>query len=215
MRIGILGSGNVAKSLSRGFVARGDEVRLGTRTGSKAQLAAWIAEQHLAIAQGTLEGVTGWAEAIVLAMRGMANPETVRAAGEPAFRGKVVIDATNPLVWRADGFPSLGLPEPESAGARLQKDLPGAKVVKAFNTIGHAHMVRPQFANPPTMFICGDDPTAKTWVTELLRDFGWSSIVDVGGIERSRLLESLCVLWITCGMRLENWNIAMRLEQRI
>ncbi len=214
MRIGILGSGDVAKSLARGFVDRGDEVRLGTRSGAKPELDAWIRDAHLAVRQATLRETAAWAEVVVLATRGMANEETLAAAGAANFRGKIVVDTTNPLVFGAGGPPTLGISGADSAGERVQRALPEAKVVKAFNTIGHLHMVRPEFPHPPTMFLCGGDASAKGWVEALLRDFGWSSIVDVGGIEASRQLESLCVLWVSLGLRLEDWNIAFRLERR-
>ena len=214
MRIGILGSGDVAKSLARGFAGRSDEVRLGTRSGTKADLEAWIRESGLAIRQANLREATAWAEVVVLSMRGMSNDETLATAGPENFRGKIVIDTTNPLVFAPNGPPQLGISGADSAGERVQRTLPDAKVVKAFNTIGHLHMVHPTFPHPPTMFLCGNDGPAKGWVGQLLRDFGWSSVVDVGGIEGSRQLESLCVLWVTLGLRLEDWNIAFRLERR-
>ena len=214
MKIGILGSGDVAKSLARGFVGRRDDVRLGTRSGAKPDLDAWIRESRLAVHQATFRETALWAEVVVLATRGMANEETLAAADPPSFRGKVVVDTTNPLVFGAGGAPTLGISGADSAGERVQRALPGAKVVKAFNTIGHQHMVRPEFPHPPTMFLCGNDPAAKEWVEAVLRDFGWSSIVDAGGIEEARQLESLCVLWVALGRRLEDWNIAFRLERR-
>ncbi|MGI0054965.1 MAG: NADPH-dependent F420 reductase [Thermoplasmata archaeon] len=214
MRIGILGSGDVAKSLAKGFIARKDGVRLGTRTGAKPEVDAWTAAERLPIRQGSFHEVSAWAEAVVLATRGMANEETLRSAGPPNFQGKVVIDATNPLIFTENAPPGLGIGLNNSAGETVQRLLPKARVVKAFNTIGHLHMVRPNFPSPPTMFICGNDASAKEWVEQLLRDFGWSSIIDIGGIEGSRLLEPLCALWVTAGIRRSNWNIAFRLEER-
>lgn len=214
MRVGILGSGDVAKSLAKGFISRKYDVRLGTRSGAKPEVDDWTAAEHLPIRQGTFHEVSAWAETVVLSTHGMANEEAIRSAGPPNFQGKVVIDTTNPLVMAENAAPTLGISGNDSAGERVQRLLPKAHVVKAFNTIGHLHMVRPSFPEPPTMFICGNDASAKEWVTKLLGEFGWSSVVDVGGIEGARLLEPLCVLWVVSGIRLSNWNIAFRLEQR-
>ncbi|HEY6369899.1 MAG TPA: DNA-binding protein, partial [Candidatus Sulfotelmatobacter sp.] len=91
---------------------------------------------------------------------------------------------------------------------------PGARVVKAFNTVGFAHMVHPQFpGGPPDMFICGNDGAAKTAVTGILAAFGWDTI-DVGGIEGARLLEPLCILWVNYGIRTNTWNHAFKLLRK-
>jgi predicted dinucleotide-binding enzyme len=92
--------------------------------------------------------------------------------------------------------------------------VPGARVVKAFNTVGYAHMVNPQFpGGPPDMFICGNDSAAKNSVTEILTGFGWNTI-DIGGIEGSRVLEPMCILWVSYGMRTNSWNHAFKLLRK-
>jgi predicted dinucleotide-binding enzyme len=86
--------------------------------------------------------------------------------------------------------------------------------VKAFNIVGNAHMFKPAFpGGPPDMFICGNDADAKRVVTEILTDFGWSTI-DVGAIEGARLLEPLCILWVAYGIRTGTWNHAFKLLRR-
>ncbi|MEM0129822.1 MAG: NAD(P)-binding domain-containing protein [Thermoplasmata archaeon] len=214
MRVGILGSGDVARHLAGGFLERGDEVRLGSRSGAKPELAAWISDGHPSVRQGTFAEVAGWGELIVLSARGMANDQTVRDAGPERFDGKIVIDTTNPLVFREGAPPAIGLPRGESAGARLQKALPRARVVKAWNTIGALHMVHPQFPEPATMFLCGNDAAAKASVAQILASFGWRSIVDAGGIEASEHLEALCAFWIHLGVTLGDWGIGFRLERQ-
>ena len=109
--------------------------------------------------------------------------------------GDVVIDATNPLRFRDDGPPELFVGFDDSLGERVQRRLPEAKVVKAFNIVGNAHMVDPDLpGGPPTMFI-GDDDDAKATVAAILEDFGWEAS-DLGGIDASRVLEPMCVAWV-------------------
>ncbi len=87
-------------------------------------------------------------------------------------------------------------------------------MVKAFNIVGNAHMVNPDFPDgPPTMFFCGDDEDAKATVADILTAFGWPSI-DIGGIEGSRLLEPLCILWVVCGFRSGGWDHAFKLLRK-
>jgi hypothetical protein len=135
-------------------------------------------------------------------------------AGPGNFAGKVVIDAINPLEFVPNAPPRLAIGHTDSAGERVQRWLPSAKVVKAFNIVGNVHMFKPQFpGGPPDMFICGNDDAAKQTVTEILKDFGWPAI-DIGGIEGSRLLEPLCILWVGYGIRSGSWNHAFKLLRK-
>ena len=71
-------------------------------------------------------------------------------------------------------------------------------VVKAFNIVGHVHMVDPSFPDGlPDMFICGNDEGAKTTTTGLIEGLGWPTPIDIGGIEMSRCLEPMAIVWIT------------------
>jgi len=87
-------------------------------------------------------------------------------------------------------------------------------VVKAFNIVGNAHMVKPSFpGGPPDMFICGNDAAAKRTVTQLLTELGWPA-VDIGGIEGARLLEPMCILWVLYGTRTNGWNHAFKMLRK-
>jgi hypothetical protein len=124
----------------------------------------------------------------------------------------VIVDATNPLVSVQNAPPALALGHTDSGGEQVQRWIPGARVVKAFNTIGNAHMVNPTFADgPPDMFICGNDAEAKWIVSELCTELGWPGAIDIGGIEGARLLEPLCILWVTYAMQSGGWNHAFKL----
>lgn len=215
MKVGILGSGDVARSLAKGFLATGHGVRLGSRSGQKEELAQWISAEKLSVSQGTFGATAEWGEMVVVATHGMTTELVVRSAGVDHFAGKVVIDVTNPLLMRPDGPPTLGISGGDSAGEQLQRILPDAHVVKAFNIIGDTSFFRPDFPDgPPDMFICGNSAGAKSTVTQLLHDFGWTSVIDIGGIAGSRELESLCILWVKSVMALGSRSIAFRLLRK-
>jgi len=214
MKVGILGSGDVAQALGTGFVTLGHEVRLGSRTTDNPKAVAWAKGTHGKGSTGTFSDAATFGEVVVLATLGMATGEAIRLAGTSHFDGKVVIDATNPLAF-SDRGPSLAISGSTSAGEENQKTLSKAHVVKAFNIVNNAHMFRPNFPNgPPDMIICGNDAAAKKRVEGLLHDFGWPSVLDIGGIEGSRELESLCILWVKSSMSLGNFNSAFKLLRK-
>ena len=101
-----------------------------------------------------------------------------------------------------------------SGGELIQKAVPEASVVKAFNSVGHAHFYKPQFAGgPPDMFICGDDTKAKEVVSRVCKDFGWNPI-DVGGIGVSHYLEAVAMIWIITAFAGGHWNQAFKLLRK-
>src|SRR5881397_3068205 len=122
---------------------------------------------------------------VVLAVKGTAAADALRAAGAAHLAGKPVIDATNPI---ADAPPVNGVLKfftnlDESLMEQLQREFAEARFVKAFNSVGSAMMVNPQFAGgQPTMFICGNDDAAKKTVSEILDQFGWET-GDMGRVE--------------------------------
>ena len=123
------------------------------------------------------------------------------------FKGKVVIDAMNPLDFSSGFPPKLSISGEDSLGERVQRALPDAKVVKAFNTIGNPYFVDPSFSQgKPTMLIAGDDEGAKRTVGDVLADFGWPDVVDIGGIEGSRELEAICIVWVKVGGTRGAWD---------
>ena len=215
MRIGVLGSGDVGKALGRGFVALGHEVRMGSRSASNEKALAWAKEVGPRASVGTFGDAASFGDPIVLATLGAANEEVLRSAGPERFRGKVVIDATNPLDFSRGMPPRLAIAGDDSGGERVQRLLPGAHVVKAFNTVGNPLMFRPELpGGPPDMFIAGDDEDAKRSVSGILKDFGWGAVHDLGGIEASRYLEAMCMVWVLSGARGGNWNQAFKLLRK-
>lgn len=212
MRVGILGSGDVAKSIGRGFLSEGHEVKLGSREPEK--LAAWVRESGRGASSGTVSETAKFGEIVVLAVHGTKAVEAIRSAGLDHFAGKIVIDTTNPLDMAGGGSLKLVGSLGSSGGELIQQALPGASVVKAFNTVGHIHFYKPAFAGgPPDMFICGDDPKAKEQVGQWCRSFGWNPI-DVGGISSSHYLEAAAMVWILTAMSGAHWNQAFKLLRK-
>jgi predicted dinucleotide-binding enzyme len=210
MKVGIIGSGVVAQALAKGFIKYGHEVTLGTR--DRAKLNDFVAA-NAAASTGSFADAARLAELVVLAVKGTAASNAVREAGPENLTGKPVIDATNPI---ADAPPENGVLKfftdlDDSLMEQLQREFPDIRFVKAFNSVGSALMVDPEFKNgKPTMFICGNDDKAKSVVTGIIEQFGWES-EDMGGAEAARAIEPLCILWCIPGFRRNEWNHAFKL----
>ncbi|HET9818710.1 MAG TPA: NAD(P)-binding domain-containing protein [Rhodanobacteraceae bacterium] len=211
MRVGILGSGDVAKALGRGFLKEGHEAMLGSREPGK--LAAWVRESGKGASSGTFSETAKFGELVLVAVNGVKAVDAIQLAEAGNFNGKVVIDATNPLDM-SGGVPRLVGGLGTSSGELIQKALPGAFVVKAFNTVGNAHFYKPEFpGGPPDMFICGDDAKAKERVSRICRDFGWNP-VEVGGIGLSHYLEATGIVWVMTAFSGGHWNQAFKLLRK-
>jgi predicted dinucleotide-binding enzyme len=209
IRVGVLGSGDVGRALARGFAGLGHDVRIGSREPEK--LRDFIASEGGAhITSGTFAEAARFGDAVVLATLGTGTESAIRMAGIDAFDGKVVIDTTNPLDF-STGMPRLSIGQTDSLGEVVQRLLPNAHVVKAFNTVGNALMVNPQLAGgPPDMFIAGNDADAKKFVAQICEHFGWG-VVDLGGVESSRYLEPMCLAWVMHGILSKSWKHAFKL----
>jgi len=211
MQIGILGSGMVGQALGLGFVKLGHEVKIGSREPGSEKLKPWLAQAGKKASTADFEATAKYADIAVLATLWSGTEHALALAGPDNLARKVVIDVTNPLVAEPNKPLRLALGHTDSGGEQVQRWLPNSKVVKAFNTVGHAHMVNPSFpGGPPDMFICGNDAAAKQVVTGICRNFGWGT-VDAGGIEGARLLEPMCILWVTHGLQTNSWNHAFKL----
>src|ERR1051325_1260783 len=210
MKIGILGSGEVGRALGDGFIKHRHEVMLGTRDANK--LADWAAQNASARVGSFAEGAE-FAELVVLAVSGKAASAALGLAGKQNLAGKTIIDATNPI---ADSPPVNGVlsyftKQNESLMEQLQQEFAGAHFVKAFNSVGSDLMVNPRLdGGRPSMFICGNDATAKKEVTEILDQFGWETL-DMGAAEAARAIEPLAMLWCIPGFLRNEWTHAFKL----
>jgi len=205
MKIGVIGSGTVAQTLGAGFLKHGHEVALGTREPAK--LAEWKAKHPQAKIESFAEAAR-FGDVVTLAVGGTVALDALALVGADNFAGKTVIDACNPIGGGppVDGVLSYFTTLHDSLLERLQKAYPKARFVKAFNSVGAGQMVNPQFAGGrPSMFICGDDASAKAQVKSILDQFGWDT-EDMGAVAAARAIEPLCMLWCIPGVGKGDWS---------
>lgn len=200
MNIGIIGAGNVGGSLGKLLAAKGHQVKFGVRDTQKAQVLT-----SANASMGSIGETVAFGEVVVLAARPDGLPEIAAHGGD--WSGKVVIDAMNRFT-----------PPPAGSTGSLAEDvarlIPGAKVVKAFNTIGAEQYGQPQFGGQTaTMFICGDDAQAKSVAAKLAEELGFE-VVDIGALSNVRMLEELARLWVHLSRNVTGRDVAFKLLRR-
>ncbi len=214
MKIGILGSGLVGQTLANGFIKHGYEVMVGTRSPEK--LAQWQKQSGKSARIGSFAETAVFGDLLVLAAKGTTAKETLQIAGAKNLAGKTIIDATNPL---AEAPPERGVLKfftslNDSLMEQLQSAYPDAHFVKAFNSVGSALMVNPDFGGlKPSMFICGNEQNAKQEVRKILERFGFE-VEDMGGVEAARAIEPLCILWCIPGFLRNQWTHAFKMLKK-
>lgn len=213
MKIGIIGSGVVGQQLGLGFLRLGHEVKIGTRDTNK--LSEWLKTAGENAAAGSFEDAAKFGELLILCTFWAGTESAINLAGEENFRGKILIDVTNPLDFSQGTPPKLDSSTGNSGGERVQKWLPETKVVKAFNTINAYIMVNPKREEgDPDLFIAGNDEFAKKTITTFAEQLGWKGIIDIGDISQAFLLEALAYLWVIYGFKNNNWVHAFKLLKK-
>jgi predicted dinucleotide-binding enzyme len=212
-KVGILGSGDVGKTLAKGFLKHGYQVAIGT---DHAEKLAEFKRENPQIETVTFEQAAQSGDIVVLCVKGTIAEKIIEKI-KRHLSGKTVIDTTNPI---ADAPPENGVLKyftslEESLMERLQKIAPDAQFVKAFNSIGSGLMINPDFRDntKPTMFICGNNDDAKKKVYEILEKFGFE-IEDMGKAESARAIEPLCMLWCIPGFLRNEWAHAFKLLKK-
>jgi len=210
MKIAIIGAGNVGGTLGKAWAARGHDVVFGVRDPHDRKLDELLKDSGGRAQAASVRNAVAAADIVVLAVPWGSAQDAIRGAGD--LRGKVFVDATNPLKPDLSG---LALGHTTSAGEEIARWAAGAKVVKAFNTIGAQHMANPRFdGQSASMFICGDDAAAKKTVASLAAALGFEP-VDAGPLTQARLLEPLALLWISMAYAYgQGTDIAFRLLRR-
>jgi predicted dinucleotide-binding enzyme len=196
MRIGVLGTGIVGRTIGTKLVELGHEVTMGARSAGNERAVEWAAGAGEGAREGRFADAAAHGELVFNCTAGTASLDALRAAGEEELRGKVLIDVANPLDFSKGMPPTLSVCNDDSVGEQIQRALPDSRVVKALNTVTAAVMVDGIAGS--NLFVCGDDAAAKQQVVELLAGFGWpaDSVVDLGGIDGARGMEMYLALWI-------------------
>ena len=212
-KVGILGSGDVGKTLAKGFLKHGYQVAIGS---DHAEKLAEFKRENPQMETVTFEQAAQSGDIVVLSVKGSVAEKIIEKV-KRHLSGKTVIDTTNPI---ADAPPENGVLKyftslEESLMERLQKIAPDAQFIKAFNSIGSGSMINPDFRDntKPTMFICGNNDDAKKKVHEILEKFGFE-IEDMGKAESARAIEPLCMLWCIPGFLRNEWAHAFKLMKK-
>ena len=189
-KVGIIGSGSVGKALARGFMENGYETTIASRSEEIRNELENLFNGK--VKTDTPENTARDSEIIVFAVKGAKAKEALAILNIDNLAGKVVIDTTNPIENAApvNGVLLYSSSINKSLMEELQAMAPKARFVKAFSSVGSAHMVNPGFESKPTMFICGEDQAAKDEVKHILEQFGWD-YADMGNIEAARAIEPL------------------------
>ena len=209
MRIAVLGTGVVGRTLAAAFAERGHDVVVGTRDAAATMrrtepdgmgtppYAEW-ADAHPGMPLAPLADAGSHAEVLVNATHGGGSLEAVRGAGD--LDGTVVLDVSNPLDF-SQGFPPLlSVVNTDSLAEQLQRAVPQARVVKSLNTMTAAVMVDPALVpGEHHVFVAGEDVAAKAVVTELLGELGWPAawVLDLGGLRAARSTEMYLPMWLS------------------
>jgi 8-hydroxy-5-deazaflavin:NADPH oxidoreductase len=212
-KVGIIGSGDVGKTLAKGFLKHGYRVAIGS---DHAEKLAEFKRENPQMETATFEQAAQSGDIVVLCVKGTVAEKIIEKV-KRHLSGKPVIDTTNPI---ADAPPQNGVLKfftslEESLMERLQQIAPDAQFVKAFNSIGSGLMINPDFRDntKPTMFICGNNDDAKKKVHEILEKFGFE-IEDMGKAESARAIEPLCILWCIPGFLRNEWAHAFKLLKK-
>jgi predicted dinucleotide-binding enzyme len=207
MKIGIIGAGDVGGTLGKSWRQRKHDIMFGVRN-LQSQNVQRLAQMDKSLTFGNINDAVAFGDVILFAIPWTSIEETVRGRN---LSGKIVIDPTNPLTpdLRQLAF------DDSSVAERIANLAKGAKVVKAFNTIGAQTLNNLIFgSNRADLFLCGDDTPSKRVVGELAADIGFD-VVDIGSLANARMLENLALLWIELALRQElGPNIAFKLLRR-
>jgi hypothetical protein len=198
MKIAILGTGEVGRSIAGKLVEVGHEVRLGSRTADHEGATAWANEAGDRASHGTFADAAAFGELVFNCTKGEHCLAVLEAAGD-ALNGKVLVDVSNPLDFSKGFPPSLTVCNTDSLAEQIQAAHPEAKVVKALNTMWNGLMVNPRLiAESHHTFLSGNDPEAKATVRGLLESFGWRAeeILDLGDVTTARGTEMYLPLWV-------------------
>lgn len=214
MHIAVLGAGNVGGTLGKRWAGAGNQVTFGVRDPDDAKIQTLVRDSGANAAAASIADAARNAEIVVLAVPWDGVREVLHNAGNLA--GKIVVDATNPLVMTPEGLKQgLVVGHTTSGAEQAAQWAPEARVVKAFNTTGWQNMANPSYgSNRLTMCLCGDHAEAKAAVADLAGQLDFEP-VDVGPLRSARYLEAMAMLWIDMALfRDFGTDFGFRMETR-
>jgi predicted dinucleotide-binding enzyme len=196
MRIGVFGSGTVGQTVGKKLAELGHDVMIGTRDAGK--LAEWLGQVAGQASAGSVAETAAHGEILINATAGTGSLAALELAGADNLGAKILIDISNPLDFSQGFPPSMTVTNTDSLGEQIQRAYPNLRVVKTLNTLTADLMVNPrQLADGDhDVFVSGNDAAAKAEVSELLREFGWRRIIDLGDISTARGTEMILPLWV-------------------
>jgi hypothetical protein len=209
MKIAVLGTGPVGRTLAARFAALGHEVVLGTRdvadTVARTEpdgwgsppVSVWL-DAHPEVTLGSFSEAAAHGELAINATNGAGSLVALSQAGSENLAGKVLVDVSNPLDFSQGMPPTLLVKDTDSLGEQIQRAFPDTRVVKTLNTMTADLQADPgQLADGDhTVFVSGDDADAKQDVTRLLKSLGHTDVIDLGDITTARGTEMYLPLWL-------------------
>ena len=198
MKIGILGTGIVGKTIGTKLVQLGHNVKMGSRTANNEKASEWVKTSGANASQGTFAEAAAFGELLFNCTSGMVSLEALKIAGASNMNGKILIDISNPLDFSKGMPPTLSVCNSDSLGEQIQRAYPQVKVVKTLNTLNCNIMVNPSLVpGSHDIFVSGNDAGAKAKVIDILKSwFGWKTVIDLGDITTARGTEMLLPIWI-------------------
>ncbi|HTA84298.1 MAG TPA: NAD(P)-binding domain-containing protein [Bacteroidia bacterium] len=214
MKIGIIGTGVVGSAIGTRLVQAGHEVMMGSRTTNNEKAVQWVKTAGGNALQGTFAEAAAFGEIIFNCTKGEISLEALKLAGEKNLKGKVLVDVANPLDF-SKGMPPILTPSlcnTNSLGEEIQKAFPDTHVVKALNTMNCNLMVNPKLVSGShDVIICGNEISAKAKVANILQEFGWADVIDLGDITSARATEMLLPIWVRLMMKYQSPNFNFKI----
>lgn len=212
-KVGIIGSGLVGQEIGSGFIKHGFQLMIATRNVES--IASWAESNGENAFLGSFSDAAKFSDFLVFAVKGTAALDVLDLCGFENLDSKTIIDTTNPI---SDSTPENGVLNyftdiNFSLMEMLQEKAPKANFVKCYSSVGGPHMIEPKFDEKPSLFICGDNDSAKKNVIDILDMFGWEA-VDMGSSQSARAIEPLAMLWCIPGYQHNKWDHAFKLLKK-
>lgn len=215
MRVGILGTGVVGRTIATKLVELGHEVMVGSRTADNRSAVEWAADRGERARIGTFASAADFGEMLFNCTKGDASISALDAAGAEHLGAKILVDVANPLDFSRGMPPTIFVASDDSLAEQIQRRFPALRVVKALNTVNSEIMVDPaRIPGDHDIFVSGNDPDAKLRVVGILESFGWRNVIDLGDLSTARGTEFYLALWIRLWGALGTTDFNVRVVRR-